>query len=73
MQTPQAARRDWLVRAAANAAGFEATDEVGLLHHAGHAVRIVEGDARNVKLTRPADWRLAEALWPSWDQEEGGA
>ncbi len=66
MQTPQAARRDWLTRAAANAAGFVATDEVGLLQHAGHPVWIVEGDARNVKLTRPADWRLAQALWPEW-------
>ena len=63
MQTPQAARRDWLLRAAANAAGHVATDEVGLLQHAGHPVRIVEGDARNVKITRPSDWRLAEALW----------
>ena len=66
MQTPQAARRDWLVRAAANAAGHLATDEVGLLQHAGYPVRIVEGDARTVKITRPGDWALAEALWPGW-------
>ena len=66
MQTPQGARRDWLVRAAANAAGHVATDEVGLLQHAGHPVWIVEGDARNLKLTRPADWALAQALWPAW-------
>ena len=71
MQTPQAARRAWLVRAAANAAGHVATDEVGLLQHAGHPVRIVEGDARNVKLTRPSDWALAEALWPGWMRDEG--
>ncbi len=70
MQTPQAARRDWLLRAAANAAGFVATDEVGLLQHAGYPVRIVEGDARTVKITRPADWRLAEALWPAWERDE---
>ena len=71
MQTPQASRRDWLERAAANAAGFVATDEVGLLQHAGHPVWIVEGDARNVKLTRPADWHLAQALWPQWVRDEG--
>ena len=71
MQTPQAARRDWLFRAAANAASVVATDEVGLLQHAGYPVRIVPGDARNVKLTRPADARLAEALWPGWQAEEG--
>ena len=72
MQTPQAAHRDWLARAAANAAGFVATDEVGLLQHAGHSVWIVEGDARNVKLTRPADWRLAQALWPEWSGAGAG-
>lgn len=66
MQTPQGARRDWLLRAAANAAGHVATDEVGLLQHAGHPVWIVEGDARTVKITRPSDWALAEALWARW-------
>ena len=39
---------------------------VGLLQHAGYPVRIVEGDPRTFKVTRPADWRLAQALWPSW-------
>lgn len=73
MQTPQAARRDWLERAFANAAGYVATDEVGLLQRAGHPVRIVEGDARNVKLTRPSDWLLAQALWPVWEAEINGA
>lgn len=67
MQTPQGARRDWLFRAAANAAGHVATDEVGLLQRAGHPVWIVEGDTRNVKITRPSDWRLAEALWATWE------
>ncbi|WP_412067897.1 2-C-methyl-D-erythritol 4-phosphate cytidylyltransferase [Rubrivirga sp. IMCC43871] len=69
MQTPQAARRDWLTRAAANAAGHLATDEVGLLHHAGYPVRIVEGDPRTLKITRPGDWALAQALWPGWTGE----
>ena len=74
MQTPQAARRDWLTRAAANAGRAVATDEVGLLQAAGYPVRIVEGDARNVKLTRPSDWALAEALWPTWEADRvGGA
>ena len=68
MQTPQAARRDWLTRAAANAGRTVATDEVGLLQSAGYPVHIVEGDARNVKLTRPSDWLLAEALWATWDE-----
>ena len=72
MQTPQAARRDWLVRAAANAGRTVATDEVGLLQSAGYPVRIVRGDARNLKLTRPSDWLLAEALWAAWERETRG-
>ena len=71
MQTPQAARLDWLREAHAAAArdGFTGTDEVALLQRAGRAVRLVEGDARNLKLTHPADWALAEALWPAWERE----
>lgn len=64
MQTPQGARRDWLLDASA-ASTDVATDEVGLLQAAGHRVRVVEGDTRNLKLTRPSDWSLAEALWAS--------
>lgn len=65
MQTPQGARTAWLRDAHARA-GELATDEVALLQGAGYPVRIVEGDARNAKLTTPADWALALALWPSW-------
>lgn len=64
MQTPQGARRDWFLEASADGAA-EATDEVGLLQAAGHCVHVVEGDARNLKLTRPSDWPLAKALWAS--------
>jgi len=73
MQTPQAARVE-LLRAAhrrAEADGFTGTDEVELLLRAGQAVRLVEGDARNLKLTHPADWALAEALWGQ-RTEDGG-
>lgn len=66
MQTPQAARRDLLEIAYARAGGALATDEVGLLQRAGVEVTLVEGDARNIKLTRPEDWEVALALWPSW-------
>ena len=73
MQTPQAARLDWLRGAHAAAArdGFTGTDDVELLQRAGRRVRLVEGDARNLKLTHPADWALAEALWPGWERENG--
>lgn len=68
MQTPQAARLDWLREAHAAAArdGFTGTDEVALLQRTGRAVALVEGDARNLKLTHPDDWAFAEALWEQW-------
>lgn len=69
MQTPQAARRDLLEVAYARAGGALATDEVGLLQRAGVDVAIVDGDARNLKLTRPEDWEVALALWPGWSAD----
>jgi len=66
MQTPQGARRDVLV----SAYGADvATDEVGLLERLGVPVAVVEGDTRNLKVTTPSDWALAEALWPVWIAE----
>ena len=68
MQTPQAARLGWLraAHAAAVRDGVTATDEVALLQRAGRSVSLVEGDPRNLKLTHPADWAVAEALWTRW-------
>lgn len=63
-QTPQAFRREILVEAHREAvhAGFVATDDVALVERLGHPVRIVPGDARNLKITTPVDLRLAELL-----------
>jgi len=63
-QTPQGARRDLLERAfgATDPAGGEFTDEAALLEAAGVEVVSVEGEAANVKVTRPQDLELAEAL-----------
>jgi 2-C-methyl-D-erythritol 4-phosphate cytidylyltransferase/2-C-methyl-D-erythritol 2,4-cyclodiphosphate synthase len=68
-QTPQAFRRDVLREAMARAgAGAEATDEATLVERAGHPVRIVAGEAANIKITTPADLPIAEDLvrtaWP---------
>lgn len=73
MQTPQGARREVLLQAlqAASDAGVAVTDEVEALRRLDIDVRLVVGDPRNQKLTHPADWRLAEALWPAWVAEEG--
>ena len=60
-QTPQGFRRNVLADAvAAGRAGVEATDEASLAEHAGHPVRVVEGDPGNVKITTPADLEQAQ-------------
>ena len=59
-QTPQAFRRDVLRDALAVAA--DATDEATLAERAGHRVRIVEGEASNIKITTSDDMPMAEAI-----------
>jgi 2-C-methyl-D-erythritol 4-phosphate cytidylyltransferase/2-C-methyl-D-erythritol 2,4-cyclodiphosphate synthase len=59
-QTPQAFRRDVLREALERS--DDATDEATLVERAGHCVRIVEGDASNIKITTPEDLVVAEAI-----------
>ena len=71
-QTPQAFRRGVLQTALDLGArdGFAATDEAGLVERAGLTVRLVEGDASNIKITTPEDLPLAEAIARSSAQGE---
>ena len=63
VQTPQAFRVDVLRDAVARAAGgTDATDEATLVEHAGHPVRLVQGDVRNFKVTSQDDLSLAEQM-----------
>jgi 2-C-methyl-D-erythritol 4-phosphate cytidylyltransferase/2-C-methyl-D-erythritol 2,4-cyclodiphosphate synthase len=66
-QTPQAFRRD--VLADALRLTGDATDEAALAEQAGHAVRIVDGEPANIKITTPDDLVLAEAILRSEDRE----
>jgi 2-C-methyl-D-erythritol 4-phosphate cytidylyltransferase / 2-C-methyl-D-erythritol 2,4-cyclodiphosphate synthase len=59
-QTPQAFTR--AVLASALAFGGEATDEASLAERAGHQVRIVEGEASNIKITTAGDLEIAGAI-----------
>jgi 2-C-methyl-D-erythritol 4-phosphate cytidylyltransferase/2-C-methyl-D-erythritol 2,4-cyclodiphosphate synthase len=59
-QTPQAFRVD--VLRAALAIDDDATDEAALAERAGHHVRLVEGDVRNLKITTPDDLAIARRL-----------
>ena len=59
-QTPQAFRVP-VLRDALRLVG-EATDEAMLAERAGHTVRVVDGDPRNLKITTPDDLMMAEHL-----------
>lgn len=63
-QTPQVASRELLAEAFAAALrdDFVGTDEAALLERIGCRVRVVMGSERNIKITRPEDLAVAEAL-----------
>jgi 2-C-methyl-D-erythritol 4-phosphate cytidylyltransferase/2-C-methyl-D-erythritol 2,4-cyclodiphosphate synthase len=63
-QTPQAFRVEVLRHALHHAAtaAADVTDEAMMVERAGHPVRLVEGDARNLKITTPDDLAIAERL-----------
>lgn len=63
-QTPQAFRRDWLLEAhrKAHAEGVRATDDAYLVEWCGHPVSVVEGSGENIKITRPEDMIIGDAI-----------
>jgi 2-C-methyl-D-erythritol 4-phosphate cytidylyltransferase/2-C-methyl-D-erythritol 2,4-cyclodiphosphate synthase len=63
-QTPQAFRCDVLREAIAIGAraDVDATDEASLVERAGHAVRLVDGEASNIKITTPDDLPIADVI-----------
>jgi 2-C-methyl-D-erythritol 4-phosphate cytidylyltransferase len=69
-QTPQVLRSDILRQgiAKARADGLLGTDDVQLAERLGVKVRVVEGSARNLKITLPGDLAIAER----WLGDEGG-
>lgn len=66
-QTPQAFRRDWLEEAHRKAQidGIAATDDAFLLEWMGRPVTVVEGSGENIKVTRPEDMIIGEAILAS--------
>ena len=60
VQTPQGFRRDVLEQA--HAVSSDATDDAGLVERLGERVLVVEGDARALKVTTPADLDAAARL-----------
>ena len=64
MQTPQAMQRDALVAAfdTCTLPMDRVTDDAQLLELAGRDVWLVDGEQRNLKITTPADLRIAEMI-----------
>ena len=68
--TPQAFRYDILKRAFEDTdLGEDVTDECYLVEKLGLEVAAVEGDSRNIKITRPEDLVVAEAYLRSMERE----
>ncbi len=63
-QTPQVARRDWLVGAYANRFNLTETitDDAQLLEAAGYSVAMVAGSPTNLKITTKEDLLIATAI-----------
>lgn len=61
VQTPQGFHFE-LIRAAHAAARAGATDDAEVLRAAGHAVRLVPGDEKAMKVTLPQDFETAERM-----------
>jgi 2-C-methyl-D-erythritol 4-phosphate cytidylyltransferase len=62
VQTPQVFEIGLLRRAYAQTNLEAATDDAELVERLGEPVHAVEGDVRNIKITRPADLRLMRAI-----------
>lgn len=69
VQTPQAFRAEVLRRAYAADYRPEFTDDAAAVEASGHAVRLVEGEPHNLKLTTPEDFLIAEALLAARSEE----
>lgn len=63
-QTPQAFRREWLEEAHRKGllSGVQATDDAHLVEMLGKRVVVVEGSGENIKVTRPEDLVIGEAI-----------
>lgn len=63
VQTPQCFLLNQLREAYGQPFEPHFTDDAAVAEAAGYAIHLVEGNEENIKLTHPAHFRLAEALW----------
>jgi len=62
IQTPQAFKKDIIVKAYKGSISPKITDDSMLVERLGHKVRVVKGSCRNIKVTVPEDLLFCEAL-----------
>jgi 2-C-methyl-D-erythritol 4-phosphate cytidylyltransferase len=62
VQTPQVFRKELIKKAYALASRENFTDDATVLETLGETIHLVEGNPENIKITRPADLRCAEAI-----------
>jgi 2-C-methyl-D-erythritol 4-phosphate cytidylyltransferase len=62
VQTPQAFRKELLLKAYRRCGRLDVTDDAMLVEKSGAKVKIVEGSYNNIKITTPQDLVLAEAI-----------
>ena len=72
VQTPQVFHFSLYAAASARAQAdrFSPTDDNGLIEHMGYGVRLVDCGRENIKITMPADIRLAEAILAARTEED---
>ncbi len=63
IQTPQTFQSSLIKQAYAQVTQRHFTDDAGVLEASGHAIHLVEGDYRNLKITTPEDMLVAEVFF----------
>jgi len=62
VQTPQCFTSNLLLKAYEKGYQKDFTDDASVVEYAGAAINLVEGNYENIKVTRPADIKIVEAL-----------
>lgn len=63
IQTPQVFNTELIKKAFAAANGDNFSDDATVLENYGHSINLTEGNRENIKITTPADLKIAEALF----------
>lgn len=63
IQTPQVFKTELIKKAFATAKGNNFSDDATVLESYGHSINLTEGNRENIKITTPADLKIAEALF----------